>query len=108
MGDPDDVLGIAIKAVTRAIDEALAALREADDPLAAFIRATELWAELRRATDDNGRLRSVLAAKVADAHPDTNLVGFARLMSTPDHRIKKARAGDLIQQGRAILGSDRE
>lgn len=107
MGDPDDNLGNAIKAVTSAIENALTVLRGADDPLSAFMRATELWAELRRATDDNGRVRAVLAAQVANAHPDDTLEKVAEILSTDAHRVKKARAGELIQLGRAILDSHR-
>lgn len=102
-GEPGNDAVLAIKAVTSAFEHALTVIGALEDPASSFHKATELWFELRKATDVNGQLRAVQAAHVANTHPELTLDAIAALLSTPGHRVKKARAGELIQTGREIL-----
>lgn len=101
--EPVDHAGRAIRALTSAVDVALAAISEMDDRELAFQRATELWSQLRTAIDANGQIRAILAAHVANAHPDLTLAEIAARLSTVAHPVKKARIGELIENGRAAL-----
>jgi hypothetical protein len=102
--DPVACVQADIAAVTSAFEAATAALLNLDDPATAFKLATVLWSELRADMDSNGRTRAILAAQVADAHPDLNLVEVATLLSTEHNKVRKARAGELIALGRKIQG----
>ncbi len=101
--EPVDHAASAIRALTSAIDAALAAVLEMNDRELAFQRATELWAQLRAGTDTNGQVRAILAAQVADANPGVKLEDIAARLSTLTHVVKKARAAELIETGRSIL-----
>ncbi len=104
---PDGQVAAAIDDVTRAFDTAIQVIRNIQDPVQAFHWTSELWSRLRRSTDANGHVRQRMAALADEAH-HVDLTSLAELLSTEAHQIGKARAGQLVADGKRLLAAERQ